>query len=299
MMEIRHLRYFVALADELHFGRAARRLHMAQPPLSARIADLERELGTALFTRTSRRVELTAAGQHLLPRARAAIAAFDTARGALGDAGFVPAPTLRVGLPPETDPETIKMMRKEMRRSDPETALSFREACTAEQLPLLRTAELDVGLLRHPFDDRQLEIAWVLQRPLGVALHAHHPLARRSELSLSDLDGQTLIIFPRDGSPGLYDYTLDTCRAHGYIPRHIEHALRLVQGLLADREAVMLAAEHPTHRAGLTWRPLTGNPLRWRTSLVWRTGAATSTKRHLGHLTARALRRCESWQTTG
>lgn len=300
MIEMRHLRYFVAVAEELHFGRAAERLHMSQPPLSARIAGLERELGTALFVRTNRRVQLTAAGNHLLPRAREAITAFDQACSALGDAELVTSSTLRAGLPPETAPKVLNALQNELGRCAPDITLSFREAFTAEQLPLLHAGELDVALVRHPFDHRRLEVPWVLERPLGVALDARHPLAKRTQLGLSDLAGQTLIMFPRHGSPRLYDHTLTICRQHGYIPEHVEHALRLVEELLTGRDAVTLAAEQPIRaRTGLTWRPLTGNPLSWRTSLVWRAGTTTSVKRHLADLTARVMRRCEGWRTAG
>src|SRR5262249_54425544 len=154
-MDIRHLRYFVAVADALSFAKAARDLHLSQPPLSKRIADLEHELGMRLFERSSRRVALTAAGTRVLPHAKAAVRGFDAALRAAR--AIAPSHRLRIALPPETSRSVLLEVIDRLRREHVEVDLA--ERMTAEQRRLLDSGEIDVGVLRHPFDARGLRVA--------------------------------------------------------------------------------------------------------------------------------------------
>ena len=184
---LRHLRYFVAVAEELHFGRAAARLHMAQPPLSQRIRGLERELGVRLFDRTSRRVELTPAGRLLLDEARGLLARADALTATMerlrgGELG-----ELRAGVPPEIGASVLAELLTSFRAAGPDVRLELREATTGEQLEGLAAGELDVGVVRHPVRLGSLERGPSLAKDVGVLLAAHG--APDGEVELSALAG--------------------------------------------------------------------------------------------------------------
>ncbi|MFE7116895.1 LysR substrate-binding domain-containing protein [Streptomyces sp. NPDC057654] len=272
-MELRHLRYFAVLADELHFGRAAARLQMAQPPLSQRIQDLERELNVRLFDRTRHRVQLTEAGALLLEHVRPVLAGVEDARDAMrrirpGEAGV-----LRAGVPPDTEPRVLRTLTAEFALRAPDVLLDIHEFTTDEQLERLRNGELDAGVVRHPSDTVGLESGPVARRELGVVLHADHPAATGDgPLRLRDLNGAPLVIFPRAMAPRLYDHMLTICRDEGYLPGSIRHARNpnFVHGLVLAGRGIHLN-EPPSSplTEGLVWRPLNGTALTWQTSVVW------------------------------
>jgi DNA-binding transcriptional LysR family regulator len=271
-MELRHLRYFAVLAEELHFGRAAERLHMAQPPLSQRIRDLERELGVRLFDRTRHRVQLTEAGALLLEHVRPVLAGVDTAREAMrrirpGEAGV-----LRVGVPPDTNPLVLPTLTAGFARRVPDVLIDLHELTTDEQLARLREGELDAGVVRHPSDTVGLESGPVARRELGVVLRADRTTAARDTVRLRDLNGTPLVIFPRAMAPRLYDHMLTICRDEGFLPGSIRHARNphFVHGLvLAGRGIHLNEAPATPLPDGLVWRPLGGAALAWLTSVVW------------------------------
>ena len=272
-MELRHLRYFAVLAEELHFGRAAERLHMAQPPLSQRIRDLERELGVRLFDRTRHRVQLTEAGALLLEHVRPVLAGVDTAREAMrrirpGEEGV-----LRVGVPPDTGPAVLRNLTAGFAYQVPDVLLDLHELTTDEQLARLREGELDAGVVRHPSDTVGLESGPVARRELGVVLRSDHAAAAGGgPVRLRDLDGTPLVIFPRAMAPRLYDHMLTVCRDEGFLPGSIRHARNphFVHGLvLAGRGIHLNEAPVTPLIDGLVWRPLEGTPPAWLTSVVW------------------------------
>jgi DNA-binding transcriptional LysR family regulator len=299
-MEIRHLRYFLAVAEELHFGRAARRLHMSQPPLSKRIADLERELDVRLFDRSNRHVALTASGRRLMPKARRAVAAFDAAADSVrGTAGTCP-DRIRVAFPPDTSREVLVDLASALRSADADANLA--EATTAEQHAQLLAGDIDVGVLRHPYNPRNLRSSPQLYQTLGVVTAADHPLAGRPQLRLEDLNGYTLVMFPRSMAPGMYDDILGTCKAGGYWPARIEPGVRMVGGLLAADTAVTFNTSHAFSTTGavgvypgLIWIPLTGEPLRWRTSVVCHRLDRKPLTRTAVQVIARALQQHDHW----
>src|SRR5690606_5206673 len=266
-----HLRCFVVVAEELHFGRAAERLGMAQPPLSQRVQRLERELGVRLFDRSSRRVRLTAPGRLLLDEARDILARVDriysvAERARRGEAG-----TVRVGVPSDLGGPIVAALIAAFRSRRPDLRLDLRETGTAGQIRALADGALDAGIVRHPCDSRGLGLGPMLGQPLGVLLPAGADLAAAPEVHLPDLPGRDLVVPPREEAPGAYDDLLAACRRHGYAPaavheaRHPEFAL----GLVLAGTAVALSPRTEV-TAGVTWRPLVGEPLAWRTSCVWR-----------------------------
>ncbi|MEV0161154.1 LysR family transcriptional regulator [Nonomuraea fuscirosea] len=195
-LEVRQLRYFVAVAEELHFGRAAERLGMAQPPLSRAIRAMERQLGVMLMERTTRRVTLTPAGETLLRDARTALDAVAAAARRARNAGR-PEPVLRLALKADYDggllPQIIAAYQQEPAALPVRLVLGGR----AEQEPALRDGRADLALLMRPFDDRDLDVEPLLTEPRLLAVAANDPLAAHTGLRVADLAGRVL----PDGSP--------------------------------------------------------------------------------------------------
>ncbi|MFF9346416.1 LysR substrate-binding domain-containing protein [Streptomyces sp. NPDC014734] len=283
---VRHLECFVAVAEESHFGRAAARLGMAQPPLSQRIQRLERELGVRLFERSSRRVTITEAGTLLLADARELLARSDalmaTARRIRdGETGL-----LRAALSPDIAGETVAALLADFERRHAGLELELHELTTAQQLARFASHDLDVGVVHHPCDVSGLELGPVLRRELGVLLPGDAPVAGLDEVPLASLAGYDLILFPRAGAPALYDDLLTACARNGYTPGTVRHGqgADFVRGLVLSAGAVALGprdtrprpAEEPERRPGsgpgIVWRPLVGAPLALRHSVAWPKG---------------------------
>ena len=202
-MELRHLRYFVVVAEELHFRRAAERLHMSQPPLSQQIRALEEEVGATLLLRNQRRVELTAAGVVFLERARQILADVeDAARQARrvqrGEVG-----RLAVGFVGSAMYSFVPDLLRRFGEHAPDVTLRLHEMGTTEQLRQLEDGRLDVGFLRAARSRPELKIEIVAEEPVIVALPDLHPLAAKPRLTLADLEGQPLILLTTAVAPGL------------------------------------------------------------------------------------------------
>ncbi|MDC7335831.1 LysR substrate-binding domain-containing protein [Streptomyces lydicus] len=221
----RHLRHFLAVADALHFGRAAEELGMAQPPLSQSIRRLERELEVELFDRSGRRVALTAAGQALVPEARAMLAADRRLRARMAEVRAAAArPPLRVGLVPETPASVVRELLVGLTEQAPDGEVELREIPGAEQLRMLLDGRLDVGLLRHPVAEPELRTVPVAEERLGVVLPRLSALARQPQVALGELAGHDLVLFPRRTSPEWHDEVLARCGQGGYVPERVRAA---------------------------------------------------------------------------
>jgi DNA-binding transcriptional LysR family regulator len=293
-MELHHLRYFLAVAEERHFGRAAQRLNMTQPPLSQRISDLESELGVQLFLRSAKGIRLTESGETFLPYARKAVMAFDAARSALARTLPEKARKLTVQVTPDTTGAVIAESCRLMREAGFTAELS--DANTSEQHSRLLDGRIDLGLLRHPFATRGLWLAPALRKPLGVVMPGNHPLAGRSELELSDLRGEPLLLFPRSMAPGMYDQLLEVCKTHGYIPPRIDHAIQAIRALMiADSAIGFYPASTARKYHGLVWRPLIGEPLEWRTSAVCTRRNLDEALRRAAMILTDALQSHDTW----
>jgi len=271
-MELHHLRYFVVLSEELHFGRAAQRLHMAQPPLSQRIKDLEKELGVQLFHRRRTGVELSEAGALLLEHARAVLDDVAMAQESIRRIRPGASGILQAAVPPDTNPRALQTIIAAFARAIPDVLLNLHELTTVEQVERLRDGELDAAVVRHPLSAVGFESGPVLSRPLGVLLNAGHPLAAQDAVELRELRGEPLLIFPRHMAPPLYDAFLQSCRDDGYLPAAIVHARNqhFTHGLILAGRGVHFNEEPWTPLPdGIVWRPLTGSPLAWKTSVLW------------------------------
>ena len=266
-MELRHLRYFLAVAEELHFHRAATRLHISQPPLSQQIRALERELGVTLLERNRRRVALTAAGEAFRDDTRAILAAVDRAseraqniaRGSIGtlSIGFVGSAMFSPTLPD---------ILREFRSSRPDVELVLRELPTVVQLQALVGGELDVGVIRGPIAaselDPQLELMTIQRERLVAALPADHPLAARRRLRAADLRGETFVILARREAPGLFASLSAAMGEVGGVPDDVLEVaeMQTIISLVAGGFGVSLvpASVGSVDRSGVAFRPFVG-----------------------------------------
>lgn len=226
-MELRHLRYFVAVAEELSFTRAAQRLHIAQPPLSTQIKALEEELRAPLFERERRRIYLTPAGRRLLERARAVLASVEEARleargAAAGDVGHI---TIGYTASAMLTPRLPAVLRA-WRQAQPGVRLQLQEMSSLEQLDALHARTIDIGVLRKRDVDTPPGIvlqAWH-ESPLVAAIPSEDPLARARVVRIADLKDQPLITYPRDAGIGLYWKVQALCAKAGFRPRMVQEA---------------------------------------------------------------------------
>lgn len=269
---VKHLRYFLVVAEELHFGRAAERLGMAQPPLSQRIKGLERELAVELFDRSGRRVRLTAAGELLRQEATDVIGRVDRMILVLDKAKRGEFGALRAGVPPDTSAATLAALMTEFGESHLDVRLDLHELSTPEQLRQLSDRQLDVGLVAHPVDATDLVLGPAVETELGVVLPRSSPLARRPELALGDLAGHGLVLFPRAEAPGRYDSVLQACRANGFDPIAVHHARNpeFVLGLVLTGHGVTFdQMSLARNESRVVWRPLVGHGMTWVSSTAW------------------------------
>nr|WP_311707150.1 LysR family transcriptional regulator [Streptomyces sp. DSM 44938] len=271
----RHLRHFLAVAEELHFGRAAEVLGMAQPPLSQSIQRLERELAVELFDRSRRSVALTAAGRLLVAEARALLAAEQRMRTVMAQAGEGAIGTLRAGVSPETSATALRGLLRLLAERMPGLEVDLHELTSGEQLRMLTEARLDVGLVLRPggaAEEPGLRFGPPASEPLGVVLPRDSALARLREPAMGDLAGHDLILFPRATAPEWYDELVEVCRAGGFVPpcvRHARHPDFLLGLVLAGRGVAFLPEETARRQPRVAWRPLAGHPLRATTRAAW------------------------------
>src|SRR4029079_3118079 len=210
-LEPRLLRYFLAVAEELHFGRAAARLYISQPSLSNQIHKLERTLGTDLFVRTSRHVELTTAGRALLEEAPLALAALERAaeRARLAGAGI--AGTIRLGYAPMAGYETLGAILAAVADDSPNLTVIASELFSAEVPGRVLAGELDVGLALHPEPMRGVRSEPLRKETLAPLASTQHRLAPVETVPLADLASETLLLFPRELAPAHYDHIVAAC----------------------------------------------------------------------------------------
>jgi DNA-binding transcriptional LysR family regulator len=228
-LELRQLRYFVAVADELNFTRAAVRLHMAQPPLSQQIRKFEDELGIALFDRTGGRVALTQAGMAILAEARTALAQAERVAAVARRVSEGTVGTLRIGFSSAAAHTILPPIVRAFRSDCPEVALALEEASTEEQLERLAGAALDAGFVRLPVESPPagLKLKPVLREPLVLALPQGHALARRRTVPMRALAKTPLIRVPRHIAPGLYDQVTRMCARAGFTPNVVQEAQQI------------------------------------------------------------------------
>jgi DNA-binding transcriptional LysR family regulator len=241
-VELRHLRYFLAVAEELHFGRAAASLGIAQPPLSQQIRKLEEAIGVELFDRSKRRVELSPAGEAMVPFARRALADASAGieaarRAARGEIG-----TLSVGFIESAARTLVPGAVRGFRAAHPEVGLRLRELGVEDQLARLRARSLDIAIVRPPVDGEGLQLEQLLEERLVVVAAESHRFASRSRIAPRSLDGEPLVLLARETVPGLHDQVISLLERNRLSARIAQEAtsIQAVLGLVAAGLGVSL-----------------------------------------------------------
>jgi DNA-binding transcriptional LysR family regulator len=288
-MELRHLRYFRAVATELHFGRAAEKLHIAQPPLSKQIQDLEAELGFELFTRTKRSVALTPAGQAFLVEVTQIFQQLDrsidigrkTSRGELGQIsiGFVGSATYNI----------LPIMLQQFRDRYPHVQIELHELTTDRQLIWLREGRIDLGLIRPPIIAADFASQIIFQESLVVALPINHHLAKLDQIELSSLAAEPFILFPRELAPGLYDPIITICQAAGFSPDVVQECIQMqtIVSLVSANMGVSIlpSSIQEAQRQGVVYKPIRSDFLRVNNlatiAIIWRINDDSATIQRL------------------
>ncbi|MFG1775958.1 LysR family transcriptional regulator [Micromonospora sp. NPDC049051] len=289
---LRHLRHFVVVAQELHFGRAAELLGIAQPPLSQSVQRLERELAVELFDRSRRQVRLTTAGQLLLGEAEELLAGEGRLRNLMRQVRDGVSGVLRAGVPPETPAVTLRELLDRLTGRAPGLDVDLHELTSGEQERMLGEGRLDVGLLHHPVTDDGLRLGAAVDVPLGVLLPRASALARGREVELAALAGLDLVTAPRATAPGWHDHLLAVCRRHGFAPGRVRPARNpefLFGLVLAGNGVAVEPAATARREPRIAWRPIVGSPLVRRTSAAWPRRAAHPAAPMFGQLAAEVL----------
>ena len=283
MPELRHLRYFVAVAEELNFSRAARRLRMAQPPLSVAIRQLEQELGTELFLRSSREVKLTEAGRAMLDGARRTLAEAEGAmtaarRAAAGDIG-----SLRLGFSWSARFATLPALGRAFRAQRPDVTLVSEEMWNARMPSALRGGTIDVAVSLCPEVAAELSYEPIRRESVVALLGTEHALAGEGAIPLAALAEEAFVLFPRDLAPRLHDVLIGLCRGAGFEPNVRSESFHTgwELGVLAELPVVAIVPESVGRDCdlpdGVTLVGLSEPVEQLQTDLVWRAEDSSAT----------------------
>lgn len=289
-MELRQLRQFVAVAEELHFGRAARRLHMTQPPLTQAVRGLEAALGVLLFERSKRSVALTPAGDALLVHARRLLRAADELPRAVKAAADGLSGQLRLAFVSSIAYGPLPEWLRGFRERHPDVGLQLREATLDVQLAAFDADEVDAGFVLHAPGAAPAGYAarTVLTEPLVLALPATHAAVTKRVLRFADISVEPLVIFPREIAPSLFDAVLSFYRGRGLTPRIAQEAIQMqtIVNLVSAGIGVAWVPQSlmQLQRPGVAYRRVGAIPLACETSLIWREPALPVVQRFIAHV---------------
>ena len=303
-LEIRHLRYFVAVAEHLHFSKAAEYLHISQPPLTRQIQQLEEELGVSLLARTNRRVELTPEGKLFLDEIKQIVSRFDALKQRASEAARGQLGKLSIGFISVADYHVLPLLLNEFQSRFPYVTLNLREATTDIQLSALRDGDIDIGIVLAPVTDPTLAFRPLFREELVAVLPAgetaQHKSNRVQPLAIKSLAGRSFVMFPRASAPGLYDLIVAVCASAGFTPRVTQEAIQMqtIISLVSVGMGVALVPASLTNlgRAGVIYRPLKEKSPLVITGLAWKNSNASATLRAFLDL-ALALKLPRDWRT--
>lgn len=270
------MRYFVAVAEELSFSRAAERLHIAQPPLSSQIKQLEQELGVQLFERSNRGVWMTEAGALLLEEARRIFVQLDQTVRAVQRVGHGQVGRLTLGFVPSCSNEALPPILRAFRERFPGVDLFLREMQPDHVVQRLHDRQIDVGFLYLPLEDPSLDVECITREPLVLALPEAHPLASETQVELRALAEEPFILPARyQKMPGLYGQVTEACRRAGFTPNAVQKDVWLMQtivGLVAGGIGVALVPSSLQNipRRGVAYKPVHGLLPTIELGVIWR-----------------------------
>lgn len=281
-MELRHLRYFIAVAEELHFGRAAERLQISQPPLSLQIKQLETKLGVLLFSRTRQRIELTTAGESFLKNTYKIMAFIDKAceeskRVDRGESGqLILAFTGAIGF------ELLPAILRAYQDKYPDVNIILKQMTTSDQIEAFRQNVIDVGLIVMPVLSESLNIKLIHEEPFIVALpRAHHLAQDRDTIKIASLVNEKFIMTPRASGEGYYDSIISLCNSAGFSPTKTQEAdeLHNVVSFVASGMgiAILPSSIQFLKNDDIVYLPLENNSLDYRTGIAWNKTEDSST----------------------
>jgi DNA-binding transcriptional LysR family regulator len=272
-MELRQLKYFVTVAEELNFRRAAERLYMEQPPLSRQIRQLEEELEVELFHRSKKfGVTLTEAGQALLDEAKLTLAQAE--RAAQAARQVKPHKKLTIGFSICTFNQLLPNLVQTFRQKFPDVNVTLTEMSTTAQIQALSDRRIDIGFVHAPISHRDLQTFTLLNESLVVALPPNHPMVDREQIELRSLANEPFILCPEAVKPDLYSQIMQLCDRAGFQPRVVQEASppEVLLGLVASGMGVSLVAagSETRHNAGVVYRPLTVSTPILTIAAAWR-----------------------------
>lgn len=274
-IELRHLRYFRAVAEELSFSRASERLHIAQPPLSQQVKQLESELGVLLIDRDNRPLRLTDAGQYLLEKTQELFASINTTIGEVRGIGLGLTGRISIGFAGSTMYNLLPDIVNTYRDQYPMVELVFKEMLAAEIHAAIETHKIDIGFSRpgiEVFDN--IEQVLLVKEPLVVAIPERHPFSKNGCLDIEKLDGEAVILYPQHPRPSLTDLIIETLHAKHVRIRIVQEVtnLQTALGMVAARVGITFVpasvGEH--ERAGIQFLPLNPQVLFSPLTAVWR-----------------------------
>lgn len=279
--DLRQLRQFIAVAEHLHFGRAAATLHISQPPLSRSIQDLEAKLGAKLLERSRRKVELTAAGAWYLEEARQVLVRLERAGRSVAERSAGGTGALRIGFVTIADYSVLPGLLSRFKAAHPGVSLALRELVTEIQLEALGSGDLDLGFVLPPLPARDVESITVNREPLVVALPGRHALAReRGPLGVRALAEEPFVMVPATLARGLSDVVLGVCARAGFAPRIAQEAVQMqtVVSLVSSGlgVAIVPASLLNLRRSGVVYRPVRDRHPRIELRLAWRRDARSA-----------------------
>jgi len=276
-MELRHLRYFVAVAEELHFGRAATRLSIVQPSLSQQIRQLEDELGFPLLRRTKRSVELTDAGKVFLSESQHILAQVQEAKRAAQRASRGEVGRLVIGYTSSSTYDLLPMMLRAYRERFPHIEVVLRELTTQEQVRALEEESIQVGLLRLPISAPLVSVEVVRQEPIVCVLPEKHPLAHQERIAVSLLAHEPFVLQARQRGAGYYVQLMKLCLAAGFSPNVVQEVTEMhaIVGLVAAGIGVSLVplSTRNIRSQGVVYRELEGTAMLTEMAVAWRRDA--------------------------
>jgi DNA-binding transcriptional LysR family regulator len=294
-IELRLLRYVVAVAEELHFTRAAMRLHVAQPSLSRQIRDLENELGVDLFNRSNRQVQLTHAGRKFVKEAAKALSHSERAAHLAKTSSGSKNETVSIGYSPHINLRLLSIIRSIRTSCHPELRLDLVSSHTQDQVQALMEGTIQAGLVTLPMRNESLVAKSLLREPLAVVVPETHPLAAKHDLSARELNGFPVISIPRELNLSFYDHLYRLFNRLGYKPNVVQEVTTEAEALYMVAEGVgitiMKQSTIPPDRPGIVYRRLREPSLTEETGIAYRRGNHSARLQDFLSMFSRAVQR--------